>query len=178
METLTDTCAMPWKLWKHWLIHDRSLITMETLTDTWPIPDNYGTINWYMCDALITMETLTDTWPIPDNYGTIDWYMCDALITMETLTDTWPIPDNYGNIVVVVFVFNVPPTAKVIRRRGHGLKSHPTDWWSRQSNLRPLVYKASGLSTTPWRLLWKHWLIHARCPDNYGNIDWYMHDAC
>ena len=28
----------------------------------------------------------------------------------------------------VVFVFNVPPTAKVIWRRGHGLKSHPTDW--------------------------------------------------
>ena len=31
-------------------------------------------------------------------------------------------------IVVVVFVFNVPPTAKVIWRWGHGLKSHPTDW--------------------------------------------------
>ena len=31
-------------------------------------------------------------------------------------------------IVVVVFVFNVPPTAKVIWRRGHDLKSHPTDW--------------------------------------------------
>ena len=30
--------------------------------------------------------------------------------------------------VVVVFVFNVPPTAKVIWRQGHGLKSHPTDW--------------------------------------------------
>ena len=29
---------------------------------------------------------------------------------------------------VVLFVFNVPPTAKVIWRRGHGLKSHPTDW--------------------------------------------------
>ena len=29
--------------------------------------------------------------------------------------------------VVVVFVFNIPPTAKVIWRRGHGLKSHPTD---------------------------------------------------
>ena len=29
--------------------------------------------------------------------------------------------------VVVVFVFKVPPTAKVIWRRGHGLKSHPTD---------------------------------------------------
>ena len=27
-------------------------------------------------------------------------------------------------VVVVVVVFNVPPTAKVIWRRGHGLKSH------------------------------------------------------
>ena len=31
-------------------------------------------------------------------------------------------------VVVVVFMFNVPPTAKVIWRRGHGLKSRPTDW--------------------------------------------------
>ena len=31
-------------------------------------------------------------------------------------------------LYVVVFVFKVPPTAKVIWRRGHGLKSHPTDW--------------------------------------------------
>ena len=54
---------------------------------------------------------------------------------------------------VVAFVFNPPPTAKVIWRRGHGLKSHLTDWWSRESNLRPLVYKASGLSTTLQRLL-------------------------
>ena len=30
--------------------------------------------------------------------------------------------------LVVVFVLNVPPTAKVIWRRGSGLKSHPTDW--------------------------------------------------
>ena len=30
--------------------------------------------------------------------------------------------------VVVVVVFNVPPTAKVIWRRCLGLKSHPTDW--------------------------------------------------
>ena len=29
---------------------------------------------------------------------------------------------------VVVFVFNVPQTAKVIWRQGQGLKSHPTDW--------------------------------------------------
>ena len=56
-------------------------------------------------------------------------------------------------MIVVVLVFNVPPTTKVIWRRGHGLKSHPTDRRSRESNLRPLVYKASGLSTTPQRLL-------------------------
>ena len=31
---------------------------------------------------------------------------------------------------------------KRLRRRGNGLKSHPTDWGrSRESNLRPLVYK-------------------------------------
>ena len=33
--------------------------------------------------------------------------------------------------IVVVFVFNVPPTAKVIWRRGHGFKSHPIDWDTR-----------------------------------------------
>ena len=31
-------------------------------------------------------------------------------------------------VVVVVFVFNILPTAKVIWRPGHALKSHPTDW--------------------------------------------------
>ena len=36
--------------------------------------------------------------------------------------------NNLAISVVVVFVFNVPPTAKVIWRRGHGLKSHLTDW--------------------------------------------------
>ena len=50
---------------------------------------------------------------------------------------------------VVVLVFEVPSTDKVIWRRGHGLKSHPTDWKSLESNLRPLVYKGSDLSTTP-----------------------------
>ena len=59
------------------------------------------------------------------------------------------------DVLFVVLVFNFPPTAKVIWRRGHGLKSHPTDWRSRESNLRPLVYKASGLSTTPQRLLYR-----------------------
>ena len=44
-------------------------------------------------------------------------------------------------IIVVVLVFNVPPTAKVIWRRDHGLKSHPTDRRSRESNLRSLVNK-------------------------------------
>ena len=35
---------------------------------------------------------------------------------------------QYHKSHYVVFVFNVPPRAKVIWRRGHGLKSHPTDW--------------------------------------------------
>ena len=62
-------------------------------------------------------------------------------------------PSQLKQCLVVVFVFNIPPTAKVIWRQGHSLTSHPTDWWSRESNQRPLVYKASGLSTTPQRLL-------------------------
>ena len=62
------------------------------------------------------------------------------------------------DIVVVVFVFNVPPTVKVIWRWDHSLESHPTDWWSRESNLRPLVYKASSLSTTPQPLLYLRYL--------------------
>ena len=56
-----------------------------------------------------------------------------------------------------MFVLNVPPTAKVIWRRGHGLKSHPTDLWSQESNLRPLIYKASSSSTTP------RWLLIVSC---------------
>ena len=49
----------------------------------------------------------------------------------------------------VVLRFYVPPTAKVIRRRDLGLKSHPKDWISPRSNSRPLVYKVSSLTTTP-----------------------------
>ena len=56
-------------------------------------------------------------------------------------------------VVVVVLEFYVPPTAKVIRRRDLGLKSHPEDWRSPGSNSRSLVYKASSLTTTPRRLL-------------------------
>ena len=44
---------------------------------------------------------------------------------------TWPfLGFKQENIVLFqcVFVFNVLPTAKVIWRRGHSLKSHPTDW--------------------------------------------------
>ena len=36
--------------------------------------------------------------------------------------------DNNQAGVVVAFELNVPPTAKNIWRRGHGLKSHPIDW--------------------------------------------------
>ena len=31
-------------------------------------------------------------------------------------------------LLLLLCVFNISPTAKVIWRRGHGLKSHPTDW--------------------------------------------------
>ena len=56
-------------------------------------------------------------------------------------------------IVVVVLGFYVPPTAKVIRRRDFGLKSHPKDWRSPESNSGPLVYKAGSLTARPRRLL-------------------------
>ena len=42
-------------------------------------------------------------------------------------------------VVVVVLGFYVPPTAKVIRRRDLGLKSHPKDWRSPGLNSGPLV---------------------------------------
>ena len=44
----------------------------------------------------------------------------------EKLTSTLNIV--HFRLDVVVFMFNVPPTAKVIWRRGHCIKSHPTDW--------------------------------------------------
>ena len=55
--------------------------------------------------------------------------------------------------VVVVLGFYVPPTAKVIRRRDLGLKSHPKDWRSPGSNSGSLVYKAGSLTARPRRLL-------------------------
>ena len=58
---------------------------------------------------------------------------------------------KHGNVVVVLG-FNVPPTAKVIRRRDLGLKSHPKDWRSPGSNSGPLVYKAGSLTARPRRL--------------------------
>ena len=60
---------------------------------------------------------------------------------------------------------------KRLRRRGNGLKSHPTDWDNQESNLRPLVYKTwvyplhhGGFSVTmsvvcgrvPW-WLYQYW---------------------
>ena len=49
-----------------------------------------------------------------------------------------------------MFVFSVPPTAKVIWRRGHGLVSSDR---LVKSGIEPTtpVYKASGLYTTPRR---------------------------
>ena len=37
------------------------------------------------------------------------------------------------------FVFNIPPTAKVIWRQSNSLESHQTDWRSQGSNSGPLV---------------------------------------
>ena len=49
--------------------------------------------------------------------------------------------------------FYVQPTAKVIRKRDIGLKTHSKDLRSPGSYSRPLVYKASSLTNTPRRLL-------------------------
>ena len=59
--------------------------------------------------------------------------------------------------------FYVPPTAKVIRRRDLGLKSHPRDCRSPGSNSGPLVYKAGFLTARPRRLLYGiEWAIFTR----------------
>ena len=50
-------------------------------------------------------------------------------------------------VVVVVLGFYVPPTAKVIRRRDLGLKSHPKDWRS------PYVTIEIGLNTSLFMLV-------------------------
>ena len=61
-------------------------------------------------------------------------------------------------VCVCVFLFNIPPTAKVIWRWGHSLKSHPTDWRSWGSNMgslgtRQMVYRLHGVTTAaPVRL--------------------------
>ena len=60
--------------------------------------------------------------------------------------------------IVVVLGFYVPPTAKVIRRRDLGLKSHPKDWRSPGSNSGPLVYKAGSLTARPRRLHCSDWV--------------------
>ena len=83
--------------------------------------------------------------------------VCCRLLTFSKNTFRNTSLSSCQTVLIVAFVFNVPPTAKVIWKRGHSFKSHPTDWWSRESNLRPLVYKASGLSTTPQRLLKLFW---------------------
>ena len=59
---------------------------------------------------------------------------------------------GYMKVVVVVLGLYVPPTAKVIRRRDLGLKSHPKDWRSPGSNSGPLDYKAGSLTARPRRL--------------------------
>ena len=82
---------------------------------------------------------------------------CETIYICIMIAITWQNQQNNTctviDVVVVVLGFYVLPTAKVIRRRDLGFKSHPKDWRSLGSNPRPLVYKASGLTTTLWRLL-------------------------
>ena len=40
--------------------------------------------------------------------------------------------------IMYVFVFNVPPIAKVVRSRGYDVYSHTMDWRSLRSDLGPL----------------------------------------
>ena len=67
----------------------------------------------------------------------------------------WKVLEFYTNLPVLTltlrmceFVFNVPPTAKVIWTQGHGLEFHLTDWRSWGSNSGPLgtrrVYKKTN----------------------------------
>ena len=82
-------------------------------------------------------------------------------LSMERQPQNPEFRNNPENFYPCVCVFNVPPTAKIIWRRGHGLKSHLTDWWSWEWSL--LVYKASGLSTTPQGLLLLPMVISKTC---------------
>ena len=55
--------------------------------------------------------------------------------------------------ILFEFVFNIPPTAKVIWRWDHGLESHMTDWRSWGLNSRPLgsrqmVYPLSHIGSS------------------------------
>ena len=82
----------------------------------------------------------------------INFSVCPGIDLGENTTSC---VSKAGDIVgiVVVLGFYVPPTAKVIRRRYLGLKSHPKDWRSPGSISGPLVYKAGSLTARPLRLL-------------------------
>ena len=59
-----------------------------------------------------------------------------------------------------VSVFNLPPTSKVIWRRGHSLESHPTDWRSQRSR----------------RTLGTRWMVYAlQHGGSYFNMDKKFH---
>ena len=63
----------------------------------------------------------------------LSFYFCGHMETVVTTVQDlcylclYHLNYNETSLDVVVFMFNVPPTAKVIWRRGHSLKSHPTD---------------------------------------------------
>ena len=83
----------------------------------------------------------------------LEWSVISIYLLEASIDFTAPTSPSVSKVVVVVLGLYVPPTAKVIRRRDLGFKSHPQDWRSPESNSRPLVYKASTLTTTPPKLL-------------------------
>ena len=81
----------------------------------------------------------------------------DRQCNQTTLLDTWAILSSW--LSCVVFVFNVPPTAKVIWRQGHGLKSHPTDWWTSWLSGICMFYNPFLNNNTFQAQLWAQWMI-------------------
>ena len=58
---------------------------------------------------------------------------------------------------IVVIASYIAQTAKVIHRWDLGFKSHPKEWRRPGWNQRPLVYKASNLTTAQKKLLLQKW---------------------
>ena len=67
-----------------------------------------------------------------DRFSGVAAHLKPPLIIVAVVEcSTWDLKDPDLSLFVRLFVFNVLPTARVIRRQGNCLKSHQTDLWSR-----------------------------------------------